>query len=164
MICNFENIEHLPHPDRFLKRAASLLSDEGVLLVSTPDRLATPPFKDGKPDNPFHVNEWYRQEFASLLGEEFESVEMMSQVESYAHCARLEALAALRQGMFWGNPPLIAIWRKLRFGRSKQERPWKQLAGLAAPSPADYPILPLASADLLGKPFCHFAICKLRQS
>src|SRR3989304_4043351 len=43
LICSFENIEHLDRPEDFLAAAAGLLAPDGVLLVSTPDRAASPP-------------------------------------------------------------------------------------------------------------------------
>jgi len=97
LICNFENIEHLQGPERFLAAAGRCLAPDGTLLVSSPDRAATPPFVDGRPRNPFHVHEWYAGEFAELLRSYFKVVEMRMQVESLASAARRDAVAALRQ-------------------------------------------------------------------
>ena len=33
------------------------------------DRSTTPPFVDGRPDNPFHRFDWYRDEFRGMLAE-----------------------------------------------------------------------------------------------
>jgi O-antigen biosynthesis protein len=67
LICNFENIEHLRNPDAFLRAAARSLDDAGILFCSTPDRASAPPFVDGKPANPFHLHEWYGNEFEAML-------------------------------------------------------------------------------------------------
>jgi glycosyltransferase involved in cell wall biosynthesis len=84
LICSFENIEHLKDPRGFLRAAARRLGPDGILVCSTPDRAATPPFVDGRPANPFHVNEWSADEFAALLGESFGRIEMLAQVRSGA--------------------------------------------------------------------------------
>src|SRR6185312_1449352 len=67
LITNFENIEHLEHPEKFLARAADLLAPGGTLLISTPDRNNTPPFINGRPANPYHHHEWTPEEFRALL-------------------------------------------------------------------------------------------------
>ena len=38
-VLNFENIEHLAEPERFVARAAMLLRPDGMLITSTPNRL-----------------------------------------------------------------------------------------------------------------------------
>jgi SAM-dependent methyltransferase len=159
LICNFEAIEHFADPKRFLKRAAQLLAPDGLLMISTPDRAATPPFVNGKPRNPFHLVEWYRDEFVAILSECFAEVELRTQVQSLSLRSRQEAVAALRQGLTWCNPLAAIVWRKWPFGR-RRRRPWKQLAGLAAPSIADYPIVPLSTASLYGESWFHFALCR----
>lgn len=160
LICCFENIEHLKQPARFLERAARCLHSDGILLISTPDRSVTPPFIKGRPRNPFHHHEWYREEFQTLLACCFEDVEMRVQVVTTAQQARVEALTALRQGLAWNNPLAYFLWRKWPFVSPKRARPYKKLAGLSAASPADYPIVPLALASLWGTPCFHFAICR----
>jgi SAM-dependent methyltransferase len=158
LICALEVIEHLPRPERFLERARQLLAADGTLLVSTPDRAATPPQVGGRPRNRFHFHEWHAEEFQKMLTAYFSRVELRAQVRSIALESRLEAVQALREGLLWSNPLLVFLWRKLP-GVPKRQRAWKKLAGLAAPTIADYPIVPLAVAPLYGTPWCHFAIC-----
>ncbi|MGA2031135.1 MAG: class I SAM-dependent methyltransferase [Thermoguttaceae bacterium] len=158
VICCFEVIEHLQRPERFLAQAARLLAADGLLLVSSPDRAATPPFVTGQPRNSFHVHEWYGDEFRALLLGSFAEVELRVQVESIAVESRRTAVAALREGLMWSNPLLVFLWRKLRFG--KGQRAWTRLAGLAAPAPADYPIVPAPLASVFGTPAYHFALCR----
>jgi SAM-dependent methyltransferase len=159
LVCSFETIEHLPQPEQFLAAAAMRLAPGGVLLCSTPDRDVSPPFVDGRPRNPFHFHEWRREEFRGLLAPYFSEIEIRVQVRSTALAARQEALAALRQGLLWSNPPAIWLWRKLPFF-SRRPRPWKKLAGLAAGSPGDYPIVSLDLAPILGTSCFHVAICR----
>ena len=159
LVCNFENIEHLPRPEQFLEAAARVLERDGVLIVSTPDRAATPPFVEGRPRNPFHVHEWYREEFAAILAPWFEEVEMRAQVESLAVGRRTEAVAALRRGLMWVNLPVSFLWRKFSRGASGR-RSWRELEGLAAGGAGDYPIVPLGLVGVFGRSWCHVAICR----
>src|SRR5206468_10143309 len=104
LICSFENIEHLKRPEAFLKSAARLLADDGVLLCSTPDRAATAPFENGKPANPFHFHEWYRDEFVALLKEHFRGIDLRTQVMSTSLQRRTKAVLSLQRA-------LSLIWR-----------------------------------------------------
>ena len=54
------------HPEVFLKEIQSILKLGGKLIVSTPNRKITTSIK-GKPANPFHLNEFYADEFSKLL-------------------------------------------------------------------------------------------------
>ncbi len=159
VICCFENIEHLQSPERFLAQAAANLAEDGVLLVSTPDRADTPPFVDGRPRNEFHVHEWYRDEYQALLAPHFDSIEMRVQVRTTALESRQAAVRALRQGLSWGNPVGAWLWRKLA-RTPAHRRSWRELDGLAAPSVADYLVTTNELAPILGTPAFHFAICR----
>jgi len=158
LICCFESLEHFERPEAFLAAAAQRLGPEGRLLVSTPDRAVSPPLVDGHPRNPFHVHEWFRDEFHQMLAPHFQQIEMRAQVQSAALASRIAAVESLRQGLNWANPLGAFLWRKL--GREPDRtRSWKRLQGLAAASPGDWPILPLTIAPLLGTSHFHMAIC-----
>lgn len=158
LICNFENLEHLQCPDAFLARARTLVAPQGLLIISTPDRNDTPPFVNGRPRNPHHVHEWYRDDFYDLLAQHFQSVEMRAQVRTAALQGRSDGVAALREGLTWTNPLGLWLWRKLRRG-PRGVRAWKALEGLAAPTVADYPIVPEPLAPILGKTCFLVATC-----
>jgi SAM-dependent methyltransferase len=159
LICNFENLEHLSEPERFLEAVGRRLAPDGILLVSSPDRAASPPFVNGRPRNAFHVTEWYLDEFRSLVSRYFADVELRVQVESTGLARRREAVEALREGLMVSNPLFTFLWRKWPAG-SRKERAWKRLSGLAAPSVSDYPILPPGTASLFGSSAFHVAICR----
>jgi len=159
VICNFEVLEHMAHPERFLQGAGRLLAAEGVLLVSTPDAAATPPSAGGRPRNRFHLYEWRRDEFRELLAAHFAEVELRVQVESMALTSRREAVDALRQGLLWSNPLLVSLWRRWPPAR-RRNRAWNKLRGLAAPAVTDFPIVPLSVAPIYGAPRFHFAVCR----
>ena len=65
-VVSFETIEHLIHPEVFLQELHSILKLGGMLIVSTPNRKVTNSIK-GKPANPFHLNEFYADEFSEIL-------------------------------------------------------------------------------------------------
>lgn len=159
VICCFEAIEHVPRPEDVFAEAGRCLAPGGVLLVSTPDRDSTPPFVAGRPRNRFHEQEWYRDEFLTLVRRHFHDVELHVQVETAAAQARREAVVALRQGLMASNPLFVMAWRKWP-RRRREERPWAKLAGLAAPGIADFPIVPAAVAEVYGSPRFHVAVCR----
>ena len=66
VIISYETIEHVDDHQRALKNLYRLLSDEGVLLISTPNRLITSPKADSisdPPANSYHVLEFTHDEF-----------------------------------------------------------------------------------------------------
>jgi SAM-dependent methyltransferase len=84
----FEVLEHLHEQEVLLENIARALGDEGLLLISTPDReVYSAP---GAPPNPYHVRELTRDEFAGLLGAHFPHVAVWGQ---WTVCgARMERL------------------------------------------------------------------------
>ena len=113
IICNFEDIEHLRNPGRFLAAAARLLSPDGSMFCSTPCR-ETSQWVDGKPINPFHITEWYRDEFHQLLSPYFENVELLVQIELQASVLRKEAVSNLNRHLFYlWSPPWLRVARMI---------------------------------------------------
>ena len=70
IICCFQVIEHLEHPERFLLAARRILKPSGMLLLSTPNRL-TSAF-----DWPYHFREYTAEELTELLEEFFHFVKL----------------------------------------------------------------------------------------
>jgi SAM-dependent methyltransferase len=154
VVVNFENIEHLREPNKFLAAAARVTTPQGILLCSTPDRQFTPPFVDGKPANRFHVNEWYRDDFAVMLRQAYAEVDCQAQVMTHTATARLDAMRQLRSQVR-ANPFFFAkSWLMALRGT-----PWSAIEGIALATHSDYPVVPAAVAGLFGTPVCHFAIC-----
>lgn len=173
LVCNFENIEHLQHPELFLRQVRRVLKSDGVFLCSTPDRTIAPPYLNGKPANPFHVHEWYYEEFAALLDRHFDTVEVLAQVKSHWQVAREEAAEAAVSTILTHSALLrkspIRLLSKLgsRLGVfTRQPQTWSgaQVRGLAAASPDAYPIVPRLVAEVYGRPWCHVAICRSPRS
>ncbi len=76
-IVSFETIEHLANPEAFLAATVRALHPEGILLISTPRRMAGS--LDDTPQNPFHVREWNEAEFRALLEDFYQSVDFRYQ-------------------------------------------------------------------------------------
>jgi GT2 family glycosyltransferase/SAM-dependent methyltransferase/glycosyltransferase involved in cell wall biosynthesis len=68
----FEIIEHVNEQERVLEEVARLLGDDGILVISTPDRRMYGEARN-KP-NPFHERELTLDEFLELLGAHFPHV------------------------------------------------------------------------------------------
>lgn len=158
LICNFENIEHLPEPRKFLAAAANLLAPGGVLITSTPDRDVSPPYVNGKPANRYHVQEWRREEFRDLLSPYFSQVEIRVQIKSWSLQTRQDAVAALGKYLSWANPVVKLVWRGVL--KSGGEPAWNRLKGLACGGAADFPIVSAAAAPILGAAQFHVGICR----
>jgi SAM-dependent methyltransferase len=75
IIIALEFIEHLKKPLKFLQIARNLLSDDGLLILSTPNRL-TRGF-EGVPWNPEHVREFDPDSLKDLLSKEFNTVKII---------------------------------------------------------------------------------------
>lgn len=69
-VVSFQVIEHLAEPSAYLAEMAQVLKPEGVLLISTPNRLQS----DG--ENPYHLHEYEAAELEGVLTVHFGSVEM----------------------------------------------------------------------------------------
>ncbi|HEX4435966.1 MAG TPA: class I SAM-dependent methyltransferase [Solirubrobacteraceae bacterium] len=77
VVVAFEMVEHLVDHDRMMAEVARVLADDGILIVSTPDRdhysAAT-----GQA-NSFHEHELSHAEFRALLSTRYSNVEMYGQ-------------------------------------------------------------------------------------
>ncbi|UCH12356.1 MAG: methyltransferase domain-containing protein [Candidatus Omnitrophota bacterium] len=80
IIC-FETIEHIKNQHKALLELRRVLNPKGLLIISSPNRRVTSPFKasDESPDNPFHTVEYTVKEFTQLLRGYFEILEIYGQ-------------------------------------------------------------------------------------
>lgn len=69
----FEVIEHVEDRDAVLDELARVLSSDGILCISTPNRRVYPP------GNPHHLHEYEPREFAEVLGKRFSHVDLHRQ-------------------------------------------------------------------------------------
>jgi 2-polyprenyl-3-methyl-5-hydroxy-6-metoxy-1,4-benzoquinol methylase len=73
LVTCFEAVEHLVRRDEALNDLARVLAPDGVLVISTPNRLR---YRKG---NPHHVYEYEPEEFRLALAERFDNVRLLRQ-------------------------------------------------------------------------------------
>ena len=89
----FEIIEHVGEQERVLEEVARLLGDDGILVISTPDRRMYGEARNEP--NPFHEHELALEEFLELLGENFPNVASWGQrTITGSHLNPLDTMAA----------------------------------------------------------------------
>jgi SAM-dependent methyltransferase len=71
-----QTVEHLQDPGATLEHFRSLLGGNGTLYLSTPNVRTLAPAGAERSDNPWHVHEYRRAEFADLCRAHFETVEL----------------------------------------------------------------------------------------
>jgi SAM-dependent methyltransferase len=69
LVVSFETLEHVEAQDAMLAGFARALSDDGLLLVSSPDKRTYSDLTGYR--NEFHVRELYRDEFEALIARHF---------------------------------------------------------------------------------------------
>lgn len=65
-VVTLETIEHLPDPISFIKEISRVLKFDGLVVLSTPNKLYSSPFVK-KPLNPYHIKEFYLGELEFVL-------------------------------------------------------------------------------------------------
>ncbi len=93
LVVSFETIEHLPAEDqpRMLAEFARVLTPEGVLVLSSPNRRRYSDERNYR--NPFHLHELYRDELTRLLEQDFPVRRWHHQLPIYASAIWSEAPA-----------------------------------------------------------------------
>ena len=77
LVVAFEVLEHLADQEELVREIARVCDRQGAALISTPNKAA---YSDARGySNPFHVREFCRDDFLSLLGRHFPKVELLSQ-------------------------------------------------------------------------------------
>jgi GT2 family glycosyltransferase/SAM-dependent methyltransferase/glycosyltransferase involved in cell wall biosynthesis len=77
LVTCFEALEHVVDHDRLLAEILRLLSPDGILVLSTPDRVVYS-LEQGR-DNPFHTHEVTQDELVALLSQGFAHVRVWGQ-------------------------------------------------------------------------------------
>jgi SAM-dependent methyltransferase len=73
LVVSFETIEHVSEPESVLDELRRVLADDGLLLISTPNKHRY------LVDNEFHEREFEHEEFVDLLSARFPNVEALLQ-------------------------------------------------------------------------------------
>ena len=77
LVVSFETLEHLAAQEQLLQGFARVLSDDGVLVISSPDKRTYSELAGFR--NEFHVRELYRDELLTLLRPHFPFVRLYGQ-------------------------------------------------------------------------------------
>ena len=77
LVVSFETLEHLEPQEAMLDEFVRVLRDDGLLLISSPDKRTYSDERDYH--NEFHVRELYRDQFEALLRERFPHVRLLGQ-------------------------------------------------------------------------------------
>lgn len=107
---SFETIEHVEDDRAVVSEARRVLAPGGVFLCSTPEREVISPGRtlSDRPDNPYHVREYSRAEFETLLRSGFDRLAWYGQTPAGEdHKRRLGTLAAF-------SPPLARRLHQVR--------------------------------------------------
>lgn len=78
LIVSFETIEHLTNYQEYLKNLKRVLTPGGLALISTPNKEIF------KQKNPFHIKEFMRNEFETILKQYFNQVRILNQYNGLA--------------------------------------------------------------------------------
>jgi SAM-dependent methyltransferase len=84
VVVSFETLEHLRAYGKFLSECKRVLRDGGIIMCSTPSRRVFSP-NLAKPLNPFHIKEWWPEEFRRLLSRHFREVVLYGQCDVTLH-------------------------------------------------------------------------------
>lgn len=78
-IVSFETIEHISETaqENFLSEIKRVLRPNGLLVMSTPNKAIYTDAVNGK--NPYHIKEFYTDEFIAFVKDKFQSVEVFCQ-------------------------------------------------------------------------------------
>jgi SAM-dependent methyltransferase len=158
---NFENIEHLVNPTRFLTELKQVLRSDGTLVVSTPNGQLTERNHEGKLKNPYHVNEFTEDEFREMLGQFFGSIELFGQWKTPEMLARIEIEKRLFDvlcELYYS--PSARLWRVLRKLLGKSCGPPPEFTGEWTCYARDFTIKPIGSPPFPWPPYVILAVCR----
>lgn len=101
-VVSFETIEHVADPAAFVSEIQRVLTGDGILIISSPNRTV---YTDrlGN-DNPFHVSELYHEQFLELLTSAFRHVAVAQQrLIAGSYIALSDSQANAAYGTFAGD-------------------------------------------------------------
>jgi ubiquinone/menaquinone biosynthesis C-methylase UbiE len=143
VVVSFETIEHITEHDAFLDEIKRVLTTDGLLIISSPNKAEYSDARNFK--NEFHVKELYRDELATLIVKRFACTRWFSQRNGFYSLITPETnpnIGAASQALLPGEARVITVSKK-----APQQ--------IATPLPALY-FLVLASAN--GATIEHAAI------
>jgi len=103
LLISFETIEHLNRPLQFLKETKRVLSEKGILIISSPNKDVY----DLNCNNEYHLNEFTKNEFIKSLRRYYISLKLFGQVPIVDHIFRRNSICARKIP----KSDLPGIWR-----------------------------------------------------
>ena len=97
LVTAFEVIEHLPDWQALIEEAHRVLTQDGVFLVSTPNKLY---YSEARPElgpNPFHIQEFELEAFEEALARVFPFVRILAQ--NHQECILFAGEQSARSGL-----------------------------------------------------------------
>jgi len=162
VIINFENIEHLPNPEKLVDGAAATLSLQmGVFVTSTPNGAISDRDANGKLCNPFHVNEFTQAQFLELLGRRFGNIELFGEWVTHGGLLRkVRAREAFQQSCEAYYNPMSKLGRMLKRFAGKPSAPPPKFTAGGDGYPGDFDIQPLNCGIYPWPPMVLIAVCR----
>ena len=128
VVVSFETLEHIRPYRRFLAECKRVLKDSAFLICSTPNRRVFSPNLE-KPLNPFHVKEFWPEEFYRLLSRYFGDISLYGQCDVNLADNSVERDRGVREfkdSEHTASGYIIAVARKGARGRPPCQRPESQ--------------------------------------
>ena len=160
-IVNLENLEHLQHGDQFVDQARACLTNEGTLVVSTPNGDLTERDDRGKIKNIYHIKEYNVQELTTLLQSSFERIELFGQWRTPTSKARLNAehdTFQLLCELYFS--PFSRVWRRAKRLMGKTCAPPPRFTASGLGFLGDFIIAVLADSPFPWPPEVLIAVCQ----
>ncbi len=158
LVVNFENIEHLRHPHRFIAGAASIAN---ILITSTPNGALTPLDAEGNSLNKFHVKEFTSTELINLLTPHFDKVTLFGQWLTYAGRLRQLRTVELHRDLLESYfNPMNRIGRMIKklFGKPTLGPP--KFSASSDCYDGDFKISTINSREFPWEPAALIAVCE----
>jgi ubiquinone/menaquinone biosynthesis C-methylase UbiE len=118
-VVSFETLEHIRAYSRFLAECKRVLKGDGILICSTPNRKVFSPHL-AKPLNPYHVKEFWPEEFHRLLSKYFNEITFYGQCDvtlSNNYVERRYGVREFKDDESVSSAYIIAVARKRVGGR-----------------------------------------------
>lgn len=157
-IVSFETLEHLPHPELFIKNCYQNLLEGGRLIISTPNQLVSSP--DGKLDWEYHEKEYTPEELITILSNSgFSSIRLYGQQMTLIGKLRDQVRAELNK---INSNPFTRAGRKIQ-----QLLKGHQFTAVLPEQAEDFEIKSFTSPEEISKegikgPFVLIAVCEKR--
>lgn len=106
-----EIIEHIKDDQQFVSELCRVVRDNGLVLVSTPNKLISSPHSD-TPPNPYHVREYTPDAFKSILETAFSQVQVSAIMLKNSSAAKVEQ--EVQSSLIWRMSSALVQNRTIR--------------------------------------------------